>query len=128
MGSLVLENYGWRTTFQMIGVLTLAWVYYYRNYVLLRSRAKQTILNAKDDEPLLLNPSNLNATPPSPSPTMSVPWMEILNKLSFWSLIFAHVCQNNAYYILLTWLPTYFEENYPGSKVILSLKKLISCF
>ena len=28
----------------------------------------------------------------------------------------AHVCQNNAYYILLTWLPTYFQENYPGSK------------
>ena len=128
MGSLVLENYGWRTTFQMIGVLTLAWVYYYRNYVLLRSRAKQTILNAKDDEPLLLNPSNLNVTLPSPSPTMSVPWMEILNKLSFWSLIFAHVCQNNAYYILLTWLPTYFEENYPGSKVILSFEKLNAWF
>ena len=32
------------------------------------------------------------------------------------SLIVAHVCQNNAYYILLTWLPTYFQENYPGSK------------
>lgn len=62
-----------------------------------------------------------NSTSSNNNNNNSVPWMEFLNKPSFWSLIIAHVCQNNAYYILLTWLPTYFQENYPGSKVSLIL-------
>jgi ACS family sodium-dependent inorganic phosphate cotransporter-like MFS transporter 9 len=103
-GSIVLENYGWRYTFQMVGVLTLLWVYYFRNYVMVRHN-----LDEKEKEKDMLA-KDLSAQ------TSSVPWREILNKPSFWSLIVAHVCQNNAYYILLTWLPTYFQENYPGSK------------
>ena len=99
--------------------MVLVWVYYFRNYVLIKSRAKLNLLSAKDDPvnssdgiSISLNSTNSSANSPS-----SVPWMEILNKPCFWSLIVAHVCQNNAYYILLTWLPTYFQENYPGSKV-----------
>jgi len=105
-GSIVLENYGWRYTFQMIGILTLLWVYYFRNYIMvthnLVEKEREKDIFAKD----LSAGNSVN----------SVPWREILNKPSFWSLIVAHVCQNNAYYILLTWLPTYFQENYPGSK------------
>jgi ACS family sodium-dependent inorganic phosphate cotransporter-like MFS transporter 9 len=124
VGSVVLENYGWRYTFQLIGVMSLLWVLFFRNNVVLKSRAKLNMLNAKEsmlnpeDPGILLNPSNIAAGANSlPSSNNSVPWMEILNKPAFWSLIVAHVCQNNAYYILLTWLPTYFQENYPGSRV-----------
>ncbi len=121
VGSVVLENYGWRITFQMIGVLCLLWVYYYKNYVLIKSRAKLNMLNAKDallDDGSSNSSSNPStpATSASPNTSASVPWVELLTKPSFWALIVAHVCQNNAYYILLTWFPTYFQENYPGSK------------
>jgi ACS family sodium-dependent inorganic phosphate cotransporter-like MFS transporter 9 len=117
VGSVVLENYGWRVTFHMVGTLSLCWVYYYRYFVLNKSRAKLSILTAKD---IIINgdesvPPNFNALTKD-SISSSVPWKEILSKPSFWSLIVAHVCQNNAYYILLTWLPTYFQESYPGSK------------
>lgn len=111
VGSVVLENYGWRITFQMIGVLCLAWVYYYKNYVLTKSRTimnMQIAKDALDEQQTSLLTSSVNSN--------SVPWMGILTKPSFWALIVAHVCQNNAYYILLTWFPTYFQENYPGSK------------
>ena len=27
-----------------------------------------------------------------------------------------HFCENNAFYILLSWLPTYFHENFPDAK------------
>ena len=142
----------------MVGVCCMIWVYYYRNYVMIISRAKLSILNAKDaiinsDSELLLNATNLAATSSAANPNNTVPWSEIMTKLSFWlvnhlltsliilssnlsytttylpicclllfsrALIVAHVCQNNAYYILLTWLPTYFQENYPGSKVAIS--------
>lgn len=101
-GSLVLENYGWRYTFQMVGVLSLLWAYYFRTNVMLKSSPMEQKEKEKD-----IITSQLQT---------NVPWKEILSKPSFWSLIVAHVCQNNAYYILLTWLPTYFQENYPGSK------------
>lgn len=102
-GSLMLENYGWRYTFQMVGVLTLLWVYY------LRTQMNRIAFEEKEKEKTM-------TTKESAFTQGSVPWKEIMTKPSFWSLIVAHVCQNNAYYILLTWLPTYFQENYPGSK------------
>jgi MFS transporter, ACS family, solute carrier family 17 (sodium-dependent inorganic phosphate cotransporter), member 9 len=105
----------------MIGILTLCWVYYFRTYVMNKSRLR---LMSKDgeiksnDSIIGLNHATASLTSSaSSSNSNNVPWMEFLNKPSFWSLIIAHVCQNNAYYILLTWLPTYFQENYPGSKV-----------
>lgn len=36
----------------------------------------------------------------------------------FRSLLVGHFCENNAFYILLSWLPTYFHENFPDAKVI----------
>ncbi len=30
--------------------------------------------------------------------------------------IFCHFCQNNCYFILLSWLPTYFHDNFPDAK------------
>lgn len=108
-GSIVLENYGWRYTFQMVGVLSLLWVYYFRYHVLLYEvRTESTVQKEKH---FLLKETNQNS-----EKLTSVPWKNLLTKTSFWALIVAHVCQNNAYYILLTWLPTYFQENYPGSK------------
>lgn len=100
-GSIVLENYGWRYTFQMVGILSLLWAYYLRNNVMQRASP----ILVQDKKEVTTNPTQ-----------PAVPWKDILSKASFWSLIVAHVCQNNAYYILLTWLPTYFQENYPGSK------------
>lgn len=105
-GSLVLENYGWRYTFQMVGILSLLWCYYFRNHVMSKNSLENEIEKKKD---MFAKDINLSSQ-------SSVPWGEILTKPSFWSLIIAHVCQNNAYYILLTWLPTYFQETYPGSK------------
>ena len=103
-GSIVLENYGWRYTFQMVGILSLSWVYFLRTQM-----NKQTIDQKEREKDMLIKEGQ--------HVQGSVPWKEIMTKPSFWSLIVAHVCQNNAYYILLTWLPTYFQENYPGSKV-----------
>ena len=39
--------------------------------------------------------------------------------LCYRSLIIGHFCENNAFFILLSWLPTYFHENFPDAKVIL---------
>lgn len=76
--SLVLETYGWRYTFQMVGIMCLCWVFYYRNYVLIKSRAKLNILNAKES---LLSSEEQSF---SSQNSNNVPWKDILTKPSFW--------------------------------------------
>jgi hypothetical protein len=102
IGSLILESYGWRYTFQLIGIMSLAWVLYFRNNVVLKSRARLNMLNAKEsilnpEDPLQLNPGALLGTNLSPLPpnSNSVPWMDILNKPAFWLVsIFLHKLSN----------------------------------
>lgn len=36
---------------------------------------------------------------------------------SFRSLLVGHFCENNAFFILLSWMPTYFHESFPTAKV-----------
>ena len=106
VGSIVLEKFGWQATFHLIGVLTLVWVSYYQYYVVRAYKKRIHSLSNKNDTEVT-STNNIQS---------GVPWFDILSKPAFWALICAHVCQNNAYYILLTWLPTYFQENFPGSK------------
>lgn len=68
----------------MIGVLCLVWVFYYRNYVLVKSRAKLNILNAKE----IIQDHEESSVIPSANASNNVPWMEILNKPSFWLVFF----------------------------------------
>lgn len=47
----------------------------------------------------------------------SVPWMKLFRRSSFWACVLAHACQNNCFFVLLSWLPTYFHEGFPEAKV-----------
>lgn len=42
------------------------------------------------------------------------------------AVVVGHFCNNNAYFILLSWLPTYFQENFPGAKVLNPLSSNLS--
>ena len=53
-----------------------------------------------------------NAKPP-PS---SVPWTLLLTHPAVWALVVCHVVSTNCFYILLSWLPTFFHELYPDAK------------
>ena len=35
---------------------------------------------------------------------------------NFRACVFCHFCQNNCFFILLSWLPTYFHDNFPEAK------------
>jgi len=80
VGSIVLEYYGWKITFQIFGLASLVWVYYFRNYVLIKSRTKLSILSAKD----ALYSSDDSLPTASSSSISSVPWMELIKNPSFW--------------------------------------------
>ena len=39
-----------------------------------------------------------------------------LTKIHFRACIFCHFCQNNCFFILLSWLPTFFSDNFPQAQ------------
>lgn len=46
----------------------------------------------------------------------SVPWLKLFGQPSFWACVLAHACQNNCFFVLLSWLPTYFHDGFPQAK------------
>lgn len=40
----------------------------------------------------------------------SIPWKLILSKPAVWALIISHFCHNWGTFILLTWMPTYYNQ------------------
>lgn len=47
----------------------------------------------------------------------AVPWLKMFGSASFWACVLAHACQNNCFFVLLSWLPTYYHESFPQAKV-----------
>jgi ACS family sodium-dependent inorganic phosphate cotransporter-like MFS transporter 9 len=104
----------------------MAWLLYVRYYLVAKDRKRALILSMKD-----------NVTSQLPRDQIKVPWGTLFIKPAFWfvfkqshfapssdallcrAVVVGHFCNNNAYFILLSWLPTYFQENFPGEKVSL---------
>lgn len=51
-----------------------------------------------------------------------IPWGQILSKAPVWALIVSHFCHNWGTFILLTWMPTYYNQ---VSLHFLEFKKII---
>ncbi|XP_013421814.1 solute carrier family 17 member 9 isoform X1 [Lingula anatina] len=108
IGSLLLEYYGWESTFYVIGVGGFLWMLFLRYYLLGGNKPKNQVVSLKN-----------NMVPDSFVPQkehIPVPWMSLLSRVPFWALVVAHFCENYAFFILLSWLPSYFHENFPQAK------------
>jgi len=46
----------------------------------------------------------------SKTPVSDIPWKLILSKAPVWALIISHFCHNWGTFILLTWMPTYYNQ------------------
>ena len=49
------------------------------------------------------------STPPAAAPA-SIPWKKLLTRAPVWALIVSHFCHNWGTFILLTWMPTYYNQ------------------
>lgn len=43
-------------------------------------------------------------------PVEAVPWGQLLSKAPVWALILSHFCHNWGTFILLTWMPSYYNQ------------------
>uniref|UniRef100_G1N340 Major facilitator superfamily (MFS) profile domain-containing protein n=1 Tax=Meleagris gallopavo TaxID=9103 RepID=G1N340_MELGA len=102
-GSLLLDWYGWESVFYFSGLLTLLWVYCTCKY----------LLTEKD----LVIPIDYLMRSISISKQNKVPWKQLFKKAPIWAVIVAQLCTASTFFTLLSWLPTFFKETFPESKV-----------
>ncbi|XP_028629893.1 solute carrier family 17 member 9 [Grammomys surdaster] len=102
VGSVLLDQCGWQSVFYFSGGLTLLWVYYVYRY----------LLNEKD---LVLALGVLAQGLPVTRPS-KVPWRQLFRKASVWAAICSQLSSACSFFILLSWLPTFFKETFPNSK------------
>lgn len=102
LGTFLLDYFGWNWVFPVIGFVALSWTLLLRYLTLSSERNK------------VINISSSNLCPTGTSSV--VPWLTFFKKLRFWACIIAQACEMNCFFVLLSWLPTFFSENFPHQK------------
>ncbi|XP_006605417.1 ascorbate transporter, chloroplastic isoform X3 [Glycine max] len=99
---LLIQKFGWPSVFYSFGSLGSIWFALW---------LRKAYSSPKDDPDLGVEEKRLilegNV---SNAPVSSIPWKLILSKAPVWALIISHFCHNWGTFILLTWMPTYYNQ------------------
>ena len=109
VGSYMNESFGWPSVFYSIGFIALIWVAVLKYYAMALTHQRKNIVGMSSTQSLLGSGSAQNGDG-------RVPWLAYLKSRSLWACVICHFCQNNCFFILLSWLPTYFHDNFPDAK------------
>ncbi|CAH1418154.1 unnamed protein product [Lactuca virosa] len=98
----LIHSYGWPSVFFSFGSLGTVWTALWLNKAYsspledpeLRPEEKKLIFRNRVIE----------------EPVKTIPWRVILSKPPVWALITCHFCHNWGTFILLTWMPTYYNQ------------------
>ncbi|XP_070555737.1 voltage-gated purine nucleotide uniporter SLC17A9-like isoform X4 [Ptychodera flava] len=101
VGSLLLGYYGWHVSFYLFG--TAATV---------TSIAIRILLMGKR----CLHPCTRIGIPETNRLSKRQKWTVLFKHRAFWAMVTASVCITGTYLLMVSWLPTYFEESFPGEK------------
>lgn len=108
VGSILLDYVGWTYPFYCIGIFGMAWVGVI-HYHLIDDTHSLRLSSSKKDLTEELRTD-------SPRLTLVVPWTKLFRRVPFWAIIFGQFCGSWTFFILLSWLPTYFHETFPDAK------------
>ncbi|XP_028667556.1 solute carrier family 17 member 9-like isoform X2 [Erpetoichthys calabaricus] len=101
-GSLLLEWYGWESVFYFSGFLSVVWAFFLWKHLL---QGQGPIISLET-----LGSSSVQ------SKNTKVPWNKLFKKAPVWAVIIAHLCTGSTFFVLLSWLPTFFKDCFPDSK------------
>ncbi|XP_058099617.1 sodium-dependent phosphate transport protein 1, chloroplastic isoform X2 [Magnolia sinica] len=98
----LIHKFGWPSVFFSFGSLGTVW------FVIWLNKAHSSPLDDPELRPeekqLIISNSISN------EPVKTIPWRLILSKPPVWALIVSHFCHNWGTFILLTWMPTYYNQ------------------
>ncbi|CAN6471365.1 unnamed protein product [Victoria cruziana] len=99
---LLIHSFGWPSVFYSFGSLGTVWFAIWLNKA--HSSPSEDPQLSSEEKQLILS-STL-----SKEPVTIIPWGLILSKPPVWALIISHFCHNWGTFILLTWMPTYYNQ------------------
>lgn len=99
---LLIHKFGWPSVFYSFGSLGSVWL------TVWLSKAYSSPIEdpeiSPDEKKLIVSDNVLK------EPVKTIPWRLILSKPPVWALITSHFCHNWGTFILLTWMPTYYNQ------------------
>ncbi|XP_013777359.1 solute carrier family 17 member 9-like isoform X2 [Limulus polyphemus] len=107
LGSYMLNRFGWQSVFRCAGVLGLTWAVVLR-YIMLTYKKASSSKECEDGK--------IEIESKVPVMKNSVPWGILFQSPAFWCMLFAHFAETNTFFIMMSWLPIYFSEVFPGGK------------
>ncbi|KAG8663785.1 hypothetical protein MANES_01G255800v8 [Manihot esculenta] len=99
---ILIHKFGWPSVFYAFGSLGSIWFALW---------LRKAYSSPKDDPDLCAEEKKLilgGST--AKEPVSVIPWKLILSKAPVWALIVSHFCHNWGTFILLTWMPTYYNQ------------------
>jgi len=101
----IIAVYGWESIFYLFGGFGIIFAVF---WVLLIHETPDEHPTITDAEKSLIQ-SNREGEHNTDAQS-STPWKEIFSKAPVWALIINHFCSNWTFYVLLSWLPSYFRD------------------
>uniref|UniRef100_A0A2N9GKJ0 Major facilitator superfamily (MFS) profile domain-containing protein n=1 Tax=Fagus sylvatica TaxID=28930 RepID=A0A2N9GKJ0_FAGSY len=98
----LIQNFGWASVFYSFGSLGSIWFALWLSKAYSSPKEDPTL--SAEEKRLILGGSI------SKEPVSVIPWKLILSKAPVWALIISHFCHNWGTFILLTWMPTYYNQ------------------
>ncbi|PON68092.1 Major facilitator [Parasponia andersonii] len=99
---VLIHKFGWPSVFYSFGSLGSIWFALWLRKA--HSSPKEDPELSAAEKKLILGGSA------SKEPVSVIPWKLILSKAPVWALIISHFCHNWGTFILLTWMPTYYNQ------------------
>lgn len=99
---VLIHKFGWSSVFYSFGSLGSIWFALWLRKAY--SSPKEDPGLSAEEKRLILGSSI------SKEPVTVIPWKLILSKAPVWALIISHFCHNWGTFILLTWMPTYYNQ------------------
>ncbi|KAK1364337.1 ascorbate transporter, chloroplastic [Heracleum sosnowskyi] len=98
----LIHKFGWPSVFYSFGSLGSIWFALWLSKA--HSSPKEDPELSAEEKEVILSGSV------SKEPVSVIPWKLILSKAPVWALIISHFCHNWGTFILLTWMPTYYNQ------------------
>ncbi|KAG9135421.1 hypothetical protein Leryth_007186 [Lithospermum erythrorhizon] len=99
---ILIQKFGWPSVFYSFGSLGSIWFALW--LMKAHSSPNEDPELSAEEKRLILGGSA------SKEPVSTIPWKLILSKGPVWALIISHFCHNWGTFILLTWMPTYYNQ------------------
>ncbi|CAF2125897.1 unnamed protein product [Brassica napus] len=99
---MLIQKFGWPSVFYSFGSLGSIWFLLWLKYAY--SSPKDDPELSEEEKKIILGGSKPR------EPVTVIPWKLILSKPPVWALIISHFCHNWGTFILLTWMPTYYNQ------------------